>query len=348
MKRVTQLRTRRAIAAAVAMTAALGLTACSSASGSDDENTIGLYGFAVPEAANKAIETAFKKTDEGKDAKVVGSYGASGEQSRKVVDIKGKDVDYVHFSVEPDVTRLVDAGLVADDWNAGPNKGIVSQSVAVIAVQKGNPLGIKGWQDLTRDDVKVITADPASSGAARWNVLALYTYAKTLSPSEAKADQYLKKVFGNVSTWAASGREATEAFKKGVGNVLITYENEAILAKQQGEELDYIVPDSTFLIQNPGAVLKDADPIATDWLDFVLSDAGQTEFVKKGFRPVGDLDTSGIEVEGANDPSDPFPTPKQLSTVDDLGGWSAINEEWFGKDGEKLRFDKLYDAATKR
>lgn len=348
MKRVTRLRTRRVIAAAVAMTGALALTACSSASGSDDPDTIGLYGFAVPEAANKAIEAAFKKTDGGKDAKVVGSYGASGEQSRKVVDIKGKDVDYVHLSLEPDVTRLVDAGLVDPSWNQGPNKGIVSKSVAVIAVQKGNPLGIKDWGDLTRDDVKVITPDPASSGSARWNVLALYTYAKTLSPSEAKADAFLKKVFANVTTWAASGREATEAFKKGVGNVLITYENEAILAKQNGEELDYIVPDSTFLIENPGAVLKDADPIAKKWLDFVLSAQGQAEFVKKGFRPVGDVDISGIEVEGANDPSNPFPEPSHLATVADLGGWSAINDEWFGKDGEKLRFDKLYAAATKQ
>ena len=143
-------------------------------------------------------------------------------------------------------------------------------------------------------------------------------------------------------------REATEAFKKGVGNVLITYENEAILAKQKGEELDYIVPDTTFLIENPGAVLKKADPAAKDWLDFVLSDKGQTEFVKKGFRPVGDLDISGIEVEGANDPADPFPTPTKIYTVADLGGWSAIGKEWFGKDGVKLRFDKLYAAATKK
>ncbi|MCX6400334.1 MAG: extracellular solute-binding protein [Propionibacteriales bacterium] len=336
-------------AAALAVTGALALTACSSAGGSDSADTIGIYGFAVPQAANEAIADEFNKTDEGKGVKFSGSYGASGEQSRKVADTKGKDVDYVHFSLEGDVTRLVDAGLVDEDWNAGPNKGIVSSSVAVIAVEKGNPLGIKGWEDLTRDDVDVITADPASSGAARWNIMALYTHALSLGQTEAQADEYLKKVFSNVTTWAASGREATEAFKKGVGNVLITYENEAILAKQKGEELDYILPDTTFLIENPGAVLKDADPVATDWLNFVLSDAGQTEFVKKGFRPVGGLDISAIEVDGANDPAAPFPAPsKKLYTIDELGGWKAVTKEWFGKDGEKLRFDNLYAEATKQ
>lgn len=336
-------------AAAIAVTSALALTACASADGSSDAETINIVGFAVPEAANKAIAEKFNATDAGKDVRFSGSYGASGEQSRKVADTEGKDVDYVHFSLEGDVTRLVDAGLVAADWNTGPTKGIVSSSIAVIAVEKGNPLGIKGWEDLTRDDVKVITADPASSGAARWNILALYTHALADGASEKEADDYLKAVFGNVASWAASGREATEAFKKGVGNVLITYENEAILAKQNGEELDYVVPDTSFLIENPGAVLKDADPVATDWLDFVLSDAGQAEFVRKGFRPVGDLDISGIEVDGANDPTDPFPAPaEQLYTIDDLGGWKAVTAEWFGKDGEKLRFDTLYAEATQR
>ncbi|AIY16116.1 extracellular solute-binding protein [Pimelobacter simplex] len=336
-------------AVAVGLVGVLAFGACSSAAGGkDDGKTINIVGFAVPEAGNKAAATEFEKTDAGKDVTFSGSYGASGDQSRKVADTKGKDVDYVVFSLEPDMTRLVDAGLVADDWNAGPNKGIVSQSVAVIAVQKGNPLGIKDWSDLTRSDVKIVTPDPASSGSAKWNILALYTYAKSQGATEKEADEFLKKVFKNVTTWAASGREATESFKKGVGNVLLTYENEAILAKQNGENLDYILPDHSFLIENPGAVLKDSDPVAKDWLDFILSDKGQLAFVQKGFRPVGDVDISGVSVEGANDPANPFPTPGDLSTAADLGGWSAINAEWFGKDGAKLRFDKLYAEATKQ
>ncbi len=334
--------------AAVLAAGVLALTGCSSASGGDsDEEAVNIVGFAVPEAANKSIAEDFNKTDEGKDVRVSGSYGASGDQSRKVVDTDGKDVDYVHFSLEPDMTRLVDAGLVAEDWNAGENRGIVSSSIAVIAVEEGNPLGIQNWDDLVRDDVEVITADPASSGAAKWNVMALYTYAIEQGMSEQEADAFLTKVFSNVTTWAASGREATEAFKKGVGNVLITYENEAILAKQEGEKLDYIVPEHSFLIENPGAILKDSSPKAQAWLDYVLSEDGQTDFVEKGFRPVG-VDVTGVEVEGANDPSDPFPVPPSLGTITDLGGWSTVDSEWFGKDGEILRFNKLYDAATKQ
>lgn len=328
---------------------AVALSACSSASGggNDDQESINIVGFAVPEAANKAIAAEWNKTEDGKDVRVSGSYGASGDQSRKVVDTKGKDVDYVHFSIEPDMTRLVDAGLVAEDWNAGANKGIVSSSVAVIVVPEGNPDEIQGWEDLTRDDVEVITPDPASSGAAKWNVLALANYAASQNMNEKETDEYLIDVFGNVTSWAASGREATEAFEKGVGNVLITYENEAILAKQEGSKLDYIVPDQSFLIENPGAILEDASPKAQSWLDFVTSEAGQTEFVEKGFRPVG-VELPDVEVPEANDPSDPFPVPSDLGTIADLGGWSAVNDEWFGSDGEKLRFDKLYDTATKQ
>lgn len=334
-------------ATAIALVGAFAFTACASASGDgDNEDVINIVGFAVPEAANKAIADEWNKTPDGEGVRVSGSYGASGDQSRKVVDTDGKDVDYVHFSLEPDMTRLVDAGLVSEDWNAGPTAGIVSSSVAVIAVEEGNPLGIQDFGDLTKDGVEVITADPASSGAAKWNVLALYTYALDQGMTEEEADDFLVDVFSNVTTWAASGREATEAFQKGVGNVLITYENEAILAKQNGEALDYVVPDSTFLIENPGAILEDANPKAESWLEFVLSEAGQTEFVKKGFRPVGQ--TIDVEVEGANDPTNPFPVPSQLHTIAELGGWSAVSDEWFGKDGVKLRFDNLYEEATQQ
>ena len=333
---------------AVALLGALALSACASASGGgDDEDVINIVGFAVPEEGNKAIAAEWNKTEDGKGVRVSGSYGASGDQSRKVVDTEAKDVDYVHFSIEPDMTRLVDAGLVADDWNAGPNKGIVSSSIAVIAVAEGNELAIKEWTDLARPDVKIITPDPASSGAARWNVLAMYTGALDAGMSEKEADEFLVKVFSNVTTWAASGREATEAFQKGVGNVLITYENEAILARQNGEKLDYVIPSSSFRIDNPGAIIKDGNPKAAKWLDFVLSETGQTEFAKKGFRPVG-VDLPDITVDGALDPSNPFPEPAKLYTTDDLGGWTEINAEWFGKDGVKLRFDNLYEQATKQ
>jgi sulfate/thiosulfate transport system substrate-binding protein len=291
-----------------------------------DTTTLHLVGFAVPKEANNAIQKKFAETPEGKGVVWEESYGASGDQSRAVVN--GLKADYVNFSLEGDVTRLVKAGLVADDWNAGATKGIVSDSVVVIVVPKGNPQGIKGWDDLTKDGVKIITPNPASSGSARWNILAAYQQVIANGGTEADAKAYLTKFFGNVAALPGSGRDATNAFLEGAGNVLISYENEAILARQSGEDFDYIVPDATLKIENPGAVLKDANPKAKTYLDFVLSTAGQEEFVKKGFRSVN-AETPVGTVEGANDPANPFPVPSKLFTIADLGGWEAVNAKFF-------------------
>jgi len=320
------------LASLLVLTAACGGDDDSSGgSGGEGGGTIDIVGFAVPEEANKAIAEKFNATPEGEGVQFEGSYGASGDQSRAVEG--GLDADYVHFSLEGDVTRLVDAGLVADDWNAGDNKGIVSRSVVVFIVPEDNPDEIHDWDDLTKDGVEIITPNPGSSGSARWNIMAAYGHVIAEGGTEEEAEQYLTDFFGNVAALPGSGRDATTAFKDGTGNVLISYENEAILARQSGEKFDYIVPPSTLLIENPGAVLKDADPVASDWLDFVLSEEGQTEFVKKGFRSVLD-DLEIPEVEGANDPSDPFPTPEDLFTIgDDFGGWSEVNEKFFDEEG---------------
>jgi sulfate transport system substrate-binding protein len=319
--------------AAVALLAACGSDdpkESATTGGADAAVNLSLVGFAVPKAANNAIQAAFAETPEGKGVTWTESYGASGDQSRAVV--AGLEADYVHFSLEGDVTRLVKEGLVAPDWNAGPTKGMVSDSVVVIVVRSGNPKHITGWDDLVADGIGIVTPNPGSSGSARWNVLAAYGHVLANGGTEDEAKAYLTSFFENTVALPGSGRDATTAFLSGTGDVLISYENEAILARQQGEDLDYIVPDETLLIENPGAVLIDADPKATAWLDFVLSPAGQTEFVKKGFRPVID-GVDGITVEGANDPADPFPTPAKLFTVGDLfGGWAAANDTYFDED----------------
>ncbi|CAN5251795.1 sulfate ABC transporter substrate-binding protein [soil metagenome] len=331
-------RSRLVTAIALSASAAL-LAACAPSGGSDDEGdgaakttTLSLVGFAVPKAGNNAAQAAFAKTTEGKGTKWKESYGASGDQSRAVAG--GLPADYVHFSITPDVTRLVDAGLVAKDWNAGPNKGIVTDSVVVLVVREGNPKGIKGWDDLAKPGVGIVTPNPGSSGAARWNILAAYQHIIGAGGSEADAAAFLTKVFANVKALPGSGRDATTAFQGGTGDVLISYENEAILARQNGEKIEYIVPDDTLKIENPAAVTVDSDPKAKAFLDFVLTKEGQEQYVSKGFRP---LDTvSGVEVgtvEGANDPANPFPTPTKLYTIDgDLGGWSAINTKFFDED----------------
>ncbi len=286
-----------------------------------------LVGFAVPKEANNAIQKKFATTPEGQGVTWEESYGASGDQSRAVVN--GLEADYVNFSLEGDVTRLVKAGLVAEDWKSGPTKGIVADSAVVIVVPKGNPQNIKGWADLTKPGVKIITPNPASSGSARWNILAAYQQVIAEGGTDADAKEYLTSFFRNVVALPGSGRDATNAFLEGSGNVLISYENEAILARQSGEDFDYILPEATLKIENPGAVLKDADPKAKAYLDYVLSPAGQEEFVKKGFRPVVE-GTPVAQVEGANDPAKPFPTPAKLFTIDDdLGGWDAVTAKFF-------------------
>ncbi|GAA0708786.1 sulfate ABC transporter substrate-binding protein [Dactylosporangium roseum] len=320
--------------AALAIVAGLLLSACAggSAASSGDAVTLNIVGYAVPEAANKAIAAEWTKTPAGKGVKFQTSYGASGDQSRAVV--AGLKADYVHFSVSSDVTRLVDAGLVDQRWDDGPNKGIVSSSVVVLAVRKGNPKNIKGWDDLIKPGIGIVTPNPASSGAARWNALAAWGHVAANGGTDAQATEYLTRLFANVVALPGSGRDATTAFLGGTGDVLLAYENEAILARQSGEALDWVLPDTTILIENPGAVLKNADPKAKEWLDFVLGKDGQRQFALKGFRPVIEgVDTTGVK--GAIDESSPFPAPKTLLTVDkDFESWSALSKKFFDeKDG---------------
>ncbi|RSM81662.1 sulfate ABC transporter substrate-binding protein [Kibdelosporangium aridum] len=305
--------------------ATLMLAACGTG-GTGGGETMSLVGFAVPKAANNAIQKAWAKTAHGKGVRWKESYGASGDQSRAVVS--GLKADYVHFSLETDVTRLVDAGLVAADWNTGPTKGIVSQSVVVLAVRKGNPKNIRGWDDMVRPGIGIVTPNPGSSGAARWNILAAYGQVLAKGGTRQQAEEYLTAFFRNVDALPGSGRDATTAFTGGTGDVFVTYENEAILARQSGEDFDYIVPDTTLLIENPGAVLKAAGPKAGKWLEFVLGETGQTEFAKKGFRPLTRI--VAVEVPGANDPANPYPTPKTLLTItQDFGGWGQAAKEFF-------------------
>lgn len=319
------MKNRFKVAAAALLVAAPVLVGCG---GDSDTETLSIVGFAVPEKANDAIFEEFKKTEDGKDLKVKDSYGASGDQSRAVEN--GLEADYVHFSVTSDVTRLVDAGLVAEDWDAGENKGVVSSSVVVFGVREGNPKNIRTWDDLVKPGVEIVTPNPASSGAARWNALAAWGQVVANGGTEEDAADYIDKFFANVVSLPGSGRDATQTFLGGTGDVLMAYENEAILAAQNGEGFEYIIPETTLLIENPGAVLKDAPDYAQKWLEFVLSDEGQKQFALKGFRPIRDDVDFGGRVEGAADPENPFPPVPNLLTVEkDFGSWSELSTKFF-------------------
>ncbi len=321
-------------AAALTLSLLASTSACSdpaSADGGGGKKSVSIVGFSVLKTANKQVISDFQQTEAGKDVEFRQSYGASGDQARAV--IAGLKADEAHLSLEPDMTKLSDENLVDQDWKSGADKGILTQSVVAIVVRKGNPKNIVGWDDLVKPGIKIVTPNPGSSGSAKWNILAAYGHVLATGGSDADAQAYLKKFLANVAAFPGSGKDATTAFEGGTGDVLLSYENEAIQSRAAGADFDYLIPDQTLLIQNPAALTKDASSAAQDFLDFQLSKKGQTDYAEQGFRP---LDASiKVDVKGANDPSDPFPAPKTLLTIDDdFGGWSEANKRYFDeKDG---------------
>lgn len=326
-------RRRRRVALTAAVTAAtLAVGACGSASG---EDTVYLVGYSVPKPAYDALTAAFERTPAGRRVSFRASYGASGSQSKAV--LAGQRADYVAFSVAPDLTRLVPK-LVAAGWDRGPTHGLVSDSVVVLTVRRGNPLHITGWDDLVKPGVRVVTPDPDSSGSAKWNILAAYEHVISEGGTPAAAQAYLRELFAHVVSRASSGAVAMSQFLSGTGDVLVSYEDEAIDARQAGEPIGYVVPRQSMLIENPAAVTLGSPPGASAFLRFVESAAGQRTFASKGFRPV----LRGVRVgrvEGANDPSRPFPAVTRLTTIEQLGGWSAVNEAFFSAHGLVTRIE---------
>ncbi|MEP6599462.1 MAG: extracellular solute-binding protein [Actinomycetota bacterium] len=311
---------------AVAWLAAIGPAGCSTSTASPGKR-VTLVAYSVSKSAYDAMQTAFVATPQGAGVTFAASYGPSGSQSKAVAN--GQQADYVAFSLEPDLSSLAPS-FVDLGWNSGPTKGLVSDSVVVIAVRKGNPKGILGWDDLIKPGVTIVTPDPGSSGSAKWNVLAAYAHLLQNGGSDADAQTYLTAFFANVASKPASAAAATQTFLNGTGDVLISYENEAIAARQKGAPLDYVVPAESILIENPAAVTKHAPQAAKDFLVFAQSEAGQKIFASKGFRPVLGSVAAG-PVQGANNPADPFPRVAKLETVADLGGWSVVNNKLFNK-----------------
>jgi sulfate transport system substrate-binding protein len=217
--------------------------------------------------------------------------------------------------------KLVAAGLVDASWNSGKYKGIVTESVATLVVRKGNPLGIKTWDDLIEPGVKVVTPNPLSSGSACWNLMAAYGAEVNEGKTPEQALDFVKQLLQHTVSLPDSGANATATFVGGTGDVLVSYENEAISAQLAGNDIDYVTPDDTILIENPIAVTKDAanPQLARAFVDYLYSDAGQKTFASEGYRPVvaADLDKKQ------------FPTPSGLFTIDSLGGWSKVNAEFF-------------------
>jgi sulfate/thiosulfate transport system substrate-binding protein len=301
--------------AALAVT--LGLAACGSSSGSSG-NSLALVAYSTPQGAYEKLIPAFQASGEGKGASFSQSYGPSGEQSRAVAN--GLHADVVNFSLQPDVEKLVKAGLVSPSWNQNATHGFVTNSVAVIIVRKGNPKHITGWSDLTKPGIGVITPNPFTSGSARWNIMAAYGAQLKEGKTPAQAEEYLKALFHNVVSQDSSARNALQTFLAGRGDALIDYEDEAISDEKKGAAIEYIVPAATILIQNPIAVLSQGNTtLGQKFVNYLLSPAGQQIWVEKGYRPV----ISGVP--GA----EKFPTPKDLFTIESLGGWKTVTKQFF-------------------
>ena len=335
--------------AAIAVTATLGLSACAGGGSSDTveqpgstaagaaTSTINLFAYAVPKVGFDVVIPAFQKTEAGKGVQFQQSYGASGDQSRKVA--AGAEADFVNFSVEPDVTRLVDAGLVDPNWNANEHKGIPFGSVVTIVVRKGNPKGIKDWDDLLKPGVEVVTPNPFSSGSAKWNLLAPYAAKSNGGADKAAGLAYVSSlVKDHVKIQPKSGREATEAFLQGSGDVLLSYENEALFVEKNGDPVQHVTPPTTFKIENPAAVLKGSKNLATAtaFNDYLYTPEAQKLLAEAGFRPV--------DASVAKEFASKFPTPAKLWTIADLGGWKKVDSTLFKKDVGDIA--KIYDQAT--
>jgi sulfate transport system substrate-binding protein len=295
----------------------VSLVAAGVATGAATDTRIELVAYSTPRDAFAKIIPAFQETKAGADTSFSQSYGASGEQARAVVAGLGADV--IDLSLQPDMTDLVTAGIVPRTWNANKHNGFVTRSVVVFVLRDGNPKRIKAWDDLLKKGVDVVTPNPFTSGGARWNVMAAYGayLKKTGSPTQARAK--LTRLFHNVSVQDKSAREALNTFLAGKGDVLLTYENEAILARQKNQPVQFVIPKATILIENPLAVTKDAPAEAKSFRDFLYTPAAQRIFAQTGYRPV--VQSVAREFK--------FPARPDLFTIRTLGGWKKVQPQFF-------------------
>ena len=305
---------------AAGMLLAAGCGGSGGSGGGSDKLT--LVAYSTPEVVYDEIEPLFQKTGDGEGVGFKSSFGASGEQSRAVE--AGLKADVVTFSLEPDVTRLVDAGLVAKGWNADEHKGMITNSVVAFIVRKGNPKGIKTWDDLIKPGVEVIEPNPFTSGGAKWNIMAAYGAQLQAGKTPEQAAGYLLELFRHVPVQDKSAREALQTFIGGKGDVMLAYENEAINAQQKEQPVDYVVPDDTILIENPIAVAAKSKnaAAASAFVDFLRSEPAQKMYAERGYRPVNQAAAAGAD----------FPKPAGLFTIKDLGGWSDVNKKFFDKE----------------
>ena len=301
--------------------------------------TLILGGYTTPrEAYGKAVIPAFQKywkEKTGQDVEFQESYQASGAQSRAIIG--GFEADIAALSLEGDIDKIAEAGLITHDWKSTPNRGTVSTSIVVIAVRPGNPKAIKDWPDLAQPGLNVLTPDPKTSGGAQWNINAIYGaalrgFAGSAKDDKAAAQEFLKSILRNVSIMDKGARESITTFEKGVGDVAITYENEVLVGRQSGQNYDYVIPRSTILIENPVALVDKyvdkhgAREVAEAFIKFLWTQEAQCGYAKHGLRPVV---PTAVGAEALAQ----FPSVQDLWKVDYLGGWKKVTGDIYGPQG---------------
>lgn len=301
--------------AALLVTAAAPLTARASA----PTVTLNVVGYSVVKDAFAKLSAAFQKTSAGKNVNFTFSFGPSGTEASDV--IAGQPADLVNLALEPDMAKLEAAGDVASGWDHGLYHGMVTDSVVAFIVRKGNPQHLETWADLVKPGIQVLTPNPFTSGGARWNILAAYGAQRELGMSKAQSQAYLVKLLKHVPTQDPSASAALADFLSGTGDVLLDYEDDAILAEKSGADISYVIPPQTILIQNPLAVVdKSSNPAAAKaFATYLLSSAGQTIWAMEGFRPVDPQVLAKFH----------FPRPQKLFSISYLGGWTSVVNSFF-------------------
>ena len=298
--------------------AALVATAVASAG-----TNLSLVAYSTPKTVLGKIIQAWQQTPDGNGVSFSQSYGASTDQARAVAN--GLKADLVFLSTGDDVNLLVDAGLVDSNWNHQSYNGIAADTVVVFAVRNGNPKHIKSWNDLIKPGIDVVTPNPFSSGSAKWNILAAYGAQRRLGKSDKQATAYVQQLFKHVVSQDTSGRNATNTFLSGKGDVLLTYESEAINSRLNGQDIQYVIPRQSMLIELPIAVLKGSanKDGANKFIRFVKGGAGQDLLAQYGFRPVNP--------KVAEKYTSKYPARPGIFKVDDkiIGGWRNADKVWF-------------------
>jgi sulfate transport system substrate-binding protein len=301
-----------------------------------------LVSYAVTRAAYERIIPLFvdkwKREHNGQPVEIQTSYGGSGSQARAVID--GLEADVVALALAIDVNKIQQANLIEPGWEReAPNNAFLTHSVVALLTRQGNPKRIRTWSDLSRQDVSVVTANPKTSGGARWNFLGLWGSVTETGGTEDQARSFVGQVYRNAPVLPRDAREATEAFFTAEqGDVLLNYENEAILAAQQGQQNFFsVIPPVNISIDAPVAVVdKNVDKhgtraVAEAFVQFLFTPEAQRQFASVGFRPV--------DPQVAREVQNRFPRVNRLYTAQDFGGWPEIQRKFFD-DG--AIFDQIY------